>query len=320
MGADSCNLQLEELEKVFYGIKYSTDSYHSLSSVHFAFAGVVGLILMRQDFWIFLVPCWEIIKQNTNQATRNMHRGRCAQKMINWSEEIVKRSSSPESPSQLWLWQRIANSKYKIESILSRLLTSIALQIDVWMDMIFLAFHVENFMTFMRHLCCKCRKSGFVKLEFPYFMCSSQTPWWNYFSSHYLTILWYPFQIHLNSHFMFAHGLISIPREGQDLLELIMGRFPLKASPLLLWESFLETCQDWLHAQRPWEDGKGRQVFWGLPFLVGKPWNQILQNSLAHSSMLLSSNNLYNKFGNKSWWQWETTWGKMFIERKRWER
>jgi hypothetical protein len=57
-----------------------------------------------------------------------------------------------------------------------------------------------------------------------------------------------------------------------------------------------------------------------LPFLVGKPWNQILQNSLAHSSMLLSSNNLYNKFGNKSWWQWETTWGKMFIERKRWER
>jgi hypothetical protein len=57
MGADSCNLQLEELEKVFYGIKYSTDCYHSLSSVHFAFAGVVGLILTRQDFWIFLVPC-----------------------------------------------------------------------------------------------------------------------------------------------------------------------------------------------------------------------------------------------------------------------
>jgi len=32
MGADSCNLQLEELEKVFNGIKYSTDGYHSLSS------------------------------------------------------------------------------------------------------------------------------------------------------------------------------------------------------------------------------------------------------------------------------------------------
>lgn len=172
--------------------------------------------------------------------------------------------------------------------------------------MVFLAFHVQTSITFMRHLCCKCRKSGFVILEFPYFMCSSQTPWWNYFSSYYLTILWYLFQIYLNSHFMFAHALISIEREGQDLLELIMGRFPLKASPLLLWESFLVTCQ---HAQRPREDGKGRQFFWGLPFLIGKPWNQILPNPLAiieHSSMLLSSNNLYNKFGNKSWWQWET--------------
>jgi hypothetical protein len=27
---------------------------------------------------------------------------------------------------------------------------------------------------------------------------------------------------------------------------------------------------------------------------------------IEHSSMLLSSNNLYNKFGNKLWWQWET--------------
>lgn len=107
--------------------------------------------------------------------------------MINWSEEIVKHSSSPESPSQLWLWQRIANCKYKMECISSRFLTSIALQIDVWMDMIFLAVHVQTFITFMRHLCCKCRKSGFVKLEFPYFVCSLQTPWWNYFSSHYLT-------------------------------------------------------------------------------------------------------------------------------------
>lgn len=124
------------------------------------------------------------------------------------------------------------------------------------------------------------QKIWFCKIGISIFHVFIPNPWWNYFSSYYLTILWYPFQIYLNLHFMFAHALISIPREGQDLLELIMGRFPLKVFQLLLWESFLVTCQQWLHAQRPWEDGKGRLI-WGLPFLVGKPWNQILQNHLA---------------------------------------